>query len=76
MLTVNPPRANKLTQPRSPRYLTSNELVEHPEYPYITWDLQPAAKGKAAVGQGRGGPFHISYEIHGHGPLHLVVRRV
>jgi hypothetical protein len=27
------------------------------------------------VGQGRGGPFHISYEIHGHGPLHIVVSR-
>ena len=68
-------RANKLAQPQSSRYLTSNELLEHPEYPYLTWDLQPAAKGKAAVGKGRGGPFHICYEIHGHGPLHLVVSR-
>jgi len=53
--------------------MTAAELLEHPEYPYVTWDLKPQKKGKAAVAKGRGGPFNIAYEVHGHGPTKLVV---
>ncbi|OCL06805.1 alpha/beta-hydrolase [Glonium stellatum] len=55
-----------------PKPMTAAELVLHPEYPHITWDLQPAKKGKAVVATGRGGPINIAYEIHGHGSRHLV----
>ena len=54
--------------------LTAAEIVNHPEFKHVVWDLQPAKKGKARVAQGRGGPIEISYEIHGNGPTHLVVR--
>ncbi len=39
----------------------------------MTWPLKPAKKGKCAVANGRGGPIQISYEVHGNGPIKLVV---
>ena len=53
--------------------LTAVEILKHPEFEHVVWDLQPAKKGKATVAQGRGGPIQISYEIHGNGPIRLVV---
>lgn len=52
--------------------LTPDELLNHPEYPYIIWDLTPEKKGKVAVAKDRGGPVNIAYEVHGHGDRHLV----
>ena len=60
----------------APKPMTAAELVLHPEYTHITWDLQPTKEGKAVVAIGRGGPINIAYEIHGHGNRHLVVRYV
>jgi hypothetical protein len=54
--------------------LIAAQLKEHPEFPNVIWDLKPTAKGKIAVAEGRGGPFDISYEIHGTGDICLVVR--
>lgn len=53
--------------------LTAAQVVEHPEYPYTNWNLQPTKKGTVAVAKDRGGPINISYEVHGHGPNHMVV---
>lgn len=53
--------------------MTADELLKHPEYDHTVWDLKPAKKGRLAVAQGRGGPLHIAYEVHGHGNRHLVV---
>ena len=39
----------------------------------MTWPLKPAKKGTVAVAKGRGGPLQISYEVHGNGPMKLVV---
>lgn len=58
------------------RPLTAAELLEHPEYPYLTWELEVTVKEKLLVGSGRGGPFNISYEIHGRGPIHIVVSEI
>ncbi|KAF2139749.1 uncharacterized protein K452DRAFT_275235 [Aplosporella prunicola CBS 121167] len=55
-----------------PRPMTAAEVEKHPEFPYVTWDLKPEKKGKLAVAAGRGGPLNIAYEIHGHGPCHIV----
>ena len=60
-----------LTSVRAP--LSAVELVEHPEFEHVIWDLNPAKKGKTAVAVGRGGPIQIAYEIHGIGPTKLVV---
>ena len=39
----------------------------------MSWALKPSAKGEIQVAQDRGGPITIAYELHGHGPIHLVV---
>ena len=54
--------------------LTAAELIEHPEFEQVLYNLPPAQKDKLAVAQGRGGPFNIVYEVHGHGRIHVVVR--
>ncbi|KAF2101598.1 alpha/beta-hydrolase [Rhizodiscina lignyota] len=48
------------------------DIQEHPEYPHVIWDLEPDQKGKLPVAKGRGGPFNIAYEVHGHGPIKIV----
>lgn len=53
--------------------MTAAEIVQHPEFEHVTWDLPPTKKGKVNVADGRGGPLDIAYEVHGHGPIHLVV---
>lgn len=53
--------------------LTAEELQAHAEFPYVEWDLTPARKESIPVAAGRGGPFQLTYEIHGSGPIHLVV---
>lgn len=46
--------------------LSAAQVQEHPEYPYVIWDLKPDQKEKLAVARGRGGPFNIAYEAsHG-----------
>lgn len=48
-------------------------MLQHPAYPTTIWTLVPAQSGLAPVAQTRaGGPFNISYEIHGTGPVKLV----
>ncbi|KAI9827977.1 MAG: hypothetical protein M1826_006173 [Phylliscum demangeonii] len=51
--------------------LSAAELMAHPAYKHAIWDLPPTTKGRATVGAGRGGPFQIAYEIHGHGPIRI-----
>ncbi|CAF9942506.1 MAG: hypothetical protein ALECFALPRED_009781 [Alectoria fallacina] len=52
--------------------LTVAEIVEHPAFNSVIWDLKPTTKGKCAVAHTRGGPIDIAYEIHGTGPIKLV----
>ena len=54
--------------------LTAAQLTVHPEYKYVILDLPATKKGKALVAHDRGGPFQIAYEVHGTGPILLVVR--
>ena len=51
--------------------LTAAEIQAHPEYPHVNWDLKPDKREKIDVARGRGGPFKIAYELHGHGPNHV-----
>lgn len=53
--------------------LTADELMAHPEYPYVHWNLPPHRKGRVPVARDRGGPIRIAYEIHGTGPVRLLV---
>ncbi|TLD21525.1 hypothetical protein PspLS_09103 [Pyricularia sp. CBS 133598] len=52
---------------------TVEETLKHPAYPTAIWKLVPHKKGHAPVGEGRGGPFNIGWEIHGSGPTKLVM---
>ncbi|RAH41783.1 alpha/beta fold hydrolase [Aspergillus brunneoviolaceus CBS 621.78] len=53
--------------------LTAEELVKHPAYPTVEWELTPTTSGKQAVAQTRrGGPINLHYEMHGTGPVKLV----
>ena len=53
--------------------LTAAEVISHPAFQHVIWDLPPTISGKASVAKTRGGPFNIAYEVHGSGPIHLVV---
>ena len=60
-----------MSKPMTP--LTVAQLQQHPEFKNAFWDLKPTEKGKVNVAMGRGGPFKIDYEIHGHGEHRIVV---
>lgn len=62
-----------LAQGSGPTPLTAEEVMAHPEYPHAYWKLKPDSSGRLEVAKGRGGPFKIAYEIHGHGPRKIVV---
>ena len=49
------------------------EVLAHPSYPEVVWNLTPDQKGRAPVALKRGGPIEIEYEIHGRGDIKLVV---
>lgn len=53
--------------------MTVEEIQQHPEYPYTNWPLEAKKKGKLDVAHGRGGPLKIAWEVHGDGPIKLVV---
>lgn len=56
--------------------MTSEELKEHPEYPHLIWPLKAKVESKLTVGANpprRGGPVNIYYQLHGNGPLKIVL---
>lgn len=55
------------------RPLSAAEIQNHPEFPYITWDLKPKSMGKLSVAKNRGGPLDIAWEVHGEGENKMVV---
>jgi hypothetical protein len=55
------------------RPLSAAEVQNHPEFPYITWDLKPNSMGKLSVAKNRGGPLDIAWEVHGEGENKMVV---
>lgn len=50
-----------------------DETLEHPAYGGAVWALEPHRQGKLAVARGRGGPMDVAWEIHGDGPVKIVV---
>ncbi len=54
--------------------LKAAEIISHPAFDTVEWDLPPTKEGYAEVAKGRaGGPFKLYYEIHGQGDVKLVV---
>ena len=52
--------------------MTAEEVQKHPEFPHVYWDLEPEKEEKIEVAAGRGGPFKLEYQLHGHGPTKIV----
>lgn len=59
---------------RLPGFFSTEETLKHPAYPATVWALEPHSKGKTVAAKDRGGPVSIAWEIHGDGPVKLVVR--
>ncbi|KAL1844914.1 hypothetical protein VTK73DRAFT_1514 [Phialemonium thermophilum] len=59
-----------MSQPVLP---TVAETLNHPSYSTAIWNLEPTQKGILPVAEGRGGPLNISWEVHGSGPVKLVL---
>jgi len=55
------------------KQLSAEEVQAHPEYSHVDWDLKAEKKERIDVADGRGGPFKLSYELHGRGPRKIVV---
>jgi len=55
------------------KQLSSEEILKHPEYPHVNWNLKPDKREKIDVADGRGGPFKLAYELHGQGSRKIVV---
>ncbi|KAI3322638.1 alpha/beta-hydrolase [Xylariaceae sp. AK1471] len=51
-----------------------DEVVKADAFPTAIWQLDPHQEGMLPVAVGRGGPFSIHWEVHGNGPVKLVVR--
>ncbi|PLB52075.1 putative alpha/beta hydrolase [Aspergillus steynii IBT 23096] len=53
--------------------LTATEVVNHPAYKAVGYNLTPTVSGTHPVAHNRrGGPFNLYYEIHGTGPIKTV----
>jgi len=52
---------------------TVAEVLAHEAYPDTIWDLTPTQSGLLPVAADRGGPINISWQVHGHGDIKLVV---
>lgn len=59
---------------RRENFPSTEETVNHLAYPGTVWGLEPHQQGKVAAAKDRGGPVNIAWEIHGSGPIKLVVR--
>ncbi|KAF4124915.1 alpha/beta hydrolase fold, partial [Geosmithia morbida] len=49
------------------------ETINHPSYGSTVWALEPHRSGLCPAAQDRGGPINIAWEIHGDGPIKLVL---
>ncbi|KAJ4195753.1 hypothetical protein FALCPG4_003687 [Fusarium falciforme] len=56
-----------------PAFPSTEETLKHPAYPATIWALEPHQKGKLPVAKDRGGPVNIAWEVHGDGPIKLVL---
>ncbi|PHH89800.1 hypothetical protein CDD83_5232 [Cordyceps sp. RAO-2017] len=53
---------------------SAEETVQHPAYAGAVWALEPDRSGVLSVGAGRrGGPVRIAWEIHGAGPVKVML---
>ncbi|KAM7221262.1 alpha/beta hydrolase [Rhypophila decipiens] len=56
-----------------PTLPTVAETLKHPAFPTATWNLEADRSGLTPVAEGRGGSLKISWEIHGEGPIKIIL---
>ncbi|KAI1431133.1 Alpha/Beta hydrolase protein [Xylaria sp. CBS 124048] len=49
------------------------EIVKSEAFTSAVWQLEPHRQGMLPVAAGRGGPFRIHWEVHGDGPVKLIL---
>ncbi|OTA99547.1 hypothetical protein M426DRAFT_16306 [Hypoxylon sp. CI-4A] len=49
------------------------EISNSPAFRTAIWKLEPHQSGLLPVATGRGGPLNISWEVHGEGPMKLIL---
>ena len=52
------------------------DTARHPAFAGAIWTLEPTRKGTTAVAKDRGGPVNIAWEMHGQGPIKVMVRHL
>ncbi|KAI2638352.1 Alpha/Beta hydrolase protein [Xylaria nigripes] len=50
-----------------------DEVIKADAFPTAIWQLEPHQEGMLPVAAGSGRPLHIHWEVHGHGPVKLVL---
>jgi hypothetical protein len=65
--------ANDLSRASTSQRPDVAQILAHPSYPDTIWKLTPTQSEYLPVGEGRGGPLKIHYEVHGKGSIKLVV---
>ncbi|KAI0378813.1 alpha/beta-hydrolase [Hypomontagnella monticulosa] len=50
-----------------------DQVSKSPAFPTAIWKLQPHQSGLLPVAANRGGPLKISWEVHGEGPIKLIL---
>ncbi|KAI0517096.1 Alpha/Beta hydrolase protein [Xylaria bambusicola] len=55
------------------KFPSVDEVVKTDAFPTAVWQLEPHRDGMLPVAAGRGGPFNIHWEVHGEGPVKLVL---
>lgn len=61
-------------RPTANNFPSVDEVAKTDAFPTALWQLDPHQEGMLSVAAGRGGPFKVHWEIHGDGPVKLVVR--
>ncbi|KAI1452028.1 alpha/beta-hydrolase [Annulohypoxylon moriforme] len=49
------------------------DVAKSPAFPTAMWQLEPHRSGLLPVAVGRGGPLNISWEVHGDGPVKIIL---
>ncbi|OTB02930.1 hypothetical protein M426DRAFT_322175 [Hypoxylon sp. CI-4A] len=52
---------------------SAEDVVKNPAFPTAMWQLEPHQSGVLPVAAGRGGPFNVAWEVHGDGPIKLIL---
>ncbi|KAK8014627.1 alpha/beta-hydrolase [Apiospora arundinis] len=55
------------------QFPTIAQITRHPAFKTAVWKLRPHQSGLLPVGATRGGPYNISWEIHGNGPIKVML---